>query len=83
MSVPPAEKSSSIPAPQEIALVVSVGEQLETDYMVHELPSDVGDRISHAPSSSVWSDPASQSTEVLVDNRIVHHILDFSVRLGG
>ena len=52
-SMPPPVKSSTpveMPVSEDVSLTTPIGEQLETNYEVHELPSE-GDSTSDCPSS--------------------------------
>ena len=69
-SVTPVETTSR----QDISLTAPVGEQLETNYQVHELPSE-SDAMSDCPSSSIQSlEVPSKNTEVLVNTALLARI---------
>ena len=56
-------------------MVAEVGEQLETDYQLHELPTD--DSLSTSTSSGALSSSVSvsgNSTRVLVDKALLSRI---------
>lgn len=62
---------SATPDASEPALRVAVGEQLETDYQVHELPSDSSEYTSEP---LLQPTPASQSTEVVVNTALLTRV---------
>ena len=66
-----------MPVSDDVSLLTSpIGEQLETNYEVHELPSE-GDSTSDCPSSrrsTSVHDASSQGAEVLVNNALLARI---------
>ena len=76
---PPVRSSTPVemPVSEDISLTTPIGEQLEMNYEVHELPSE-GDSTSNCPSASCWStsvhDASSQTAEFLVNDPLLARI---------
>ena len=74
-SITPSESVLSLDS-QVKAFTASVGEQLETDYYVHELPSDSGDGEcdTGSASASLLKEPSDDTAEVTVRTALLARI---------